>query len=303
MKRIGAPFVLVLLCAAATAQEMTPGADDKCDGPVYQQGEVSRKAVITKKPDPGFTEAAREKDVSGVVSLAVVLCHTGRVTDVRVLRGLPEGLTEQAVNAARRVTFMPAEKDGRRVSTHAGFEYSFNTIGDPLEAPDARHNNRLVEELSIDGNRRLTDSEIIRHIKTRQGDLFSVEQVERDLQALHNLSSLDSTQTRALIDEGRRGGVVVIFRVVERPVVRDLTFSGLEGVGEQEVFRAWRERGVRVCKECTFDPSQMAAARAVVCRLLEERGQTDVTVEAYVSEVSSLSVALDFVITNGRRFD
>jgi outer membrane biosynthesis protein TonB len=39
---------------------------------------------------------------------------------------LPDGLTEKAMEAARRIQFTPAEKDGRRVSQYATINYNFN---------------------------------------------------------------------------------------------------------------------------------------------------------------------------------
>ncbi|HEX6622485.1 MAG TPA: TonB family protein, partial [Pyrinomonadaceae bacterium] len=170
---------LLLAVAPAAAQGANPATpEEKCDGPVYKMTEVSRKPVIKHKPDPGFTEEARANNTSGTVSLAAVLCHTGRITDMRVLQGLPHGLTETAVAAASRVEFTPAEKDGRPVATHVRFEYNFNTgTGRDLQPPSAGHNNRLVEEVMIEGNRRLRDEEIYTHIRTRPGDPFNVEQV------------------------------------------------------------------------------------------------------------------------------
>jgi hypothetical protein len=43
-----------------------------------------------------------------------------------VLSGLPGGLTERAVEAARRIKFFPATKDGRPVSMFIQLEYNFN---------------------------------------------------------------------------------------------------------------------------------------------------------------------------------
>jgi hypothetical protein len=42
------------------------------------------------------------------------------------LATLPEGLTEQAIEAARDIEFKPASKDGRPVSQYVTVEYNFN---------------------------------------------------------------------------------------------------------------------------------------------------------------------------------
>ncbi|HEV2862054.1 MAG TPA: energy transducer TonB [Pyrinomonadaceae bacterium] len=109
------------------------GADgqSKASGPVdynrtFRQSEVVKKALITAKPEPAFTEQARKFTVTGVVRLRVVLSKTGEVSNVSVIKGLPHGLTSKAVLAARAIKFEPAQKDGRAVSQYVTIEYNFN---------------------------------------------------------------------------------------------------------------------------------------------------------------------------------
>ncbi len=96
-----------------------------CSGPVYSADEVSRKAEIVEYPRPADTPVD-EKAKSGRVVLKVVLCGTGDVTEIKVVKKLPHGLTEKAIAAAKLVKFIPAEKDGQKVSQRALFEYTFN---------------------------------------------------------------------------------------------------------------------------------------------------------------------------------
>jgi TonB family protein len=95
-------------------------------GKIYSAGDVTKKAVIVSKPEPDYTEEARRNNVEGVVSLRVLLGADGRVRAIRVLRGMPYGLTNTAVAAARRIRFRPAVKDGVSVSQWVQLEYHFN---------------------------------------------------------------------------------------------------------------------------------------------------------------------------------
>ena len=92
----------------------------------YKTSELTTKAVIVKKPDPGFTEEARRNGVTGVVRLRAVLAADGRVKDILVVKGLRDGLTERCIRAARSIKFQPAQKDGRAVSQYVTLEYNFN---------------------------------------------------------------------------------------------------------------------------------------------------------------------------------
>ena len=92
----------------------------------FNQKDVTRKAVITFKPEPGFTEEARKNNVTGVVRLRAILSASGGVTSITPIKTLPDGLTEKAIAAARQIRFTPAEKDGHAVSQYIVLEYNFN---------------------------------------------------------------------------------------------------------------------------------------------------------------------------------
>ncbi|HEV2864794.1 MAG TPA: TonB family protein [Pyrinomonadaceae bacterium] len=94
---------------------------------VFTGDEVDTKAVIHAKPLPTYTERAREHGTRGVVRVRIVLGADGRVQHPLVVRSLPDGLSELAVAAARKVRFTPAVKDGKPVSTAVMLEYAFNT--------------------------------------------------------------------------------------------------------------------------------------------------------------------------------
>ena len=92
----------------------------------FKINEVTVRAVIISKPEPGFTEEARRDNVTGMVRLRAVLSASGEVTNISVVKGLPSGLTEKAIFAAKQIRFRPAQKDGHTVSQYVTLEYNFN---------------------------------------------------------------------------------------------------------------------------------------------------------------------------------
>jgi protein TonB len=87
---------------------------------------VSSKARVLSKPEPQYTEEARKNQIVGTVVLRAVFTSGGQVTNIRSVNGLPFGLTERAIAAARQIKFSPATKDGRPVSMYIQLEYNFN---------------------------------------------------------------------------------------------------------------------------------------------------------------------------------
>jgi TonB family protein len=93
---------------------------------VFTAKDVTRKAVINHKPEPHYTVDARRNNLTGTVRLRMVLAADGTVRQIVPLATLPDGLTDQAVAAARNIEFTPASKDGRAVSQYVTVEYNFN---------------------------------------------------------------------------------------------------------------------------------------------------------------------------------
>jgi TonB family protein len=93
---------------------------------VYRGSEVTQRAVVTFKPEPMYTEKARKKKVQGMVLLRVVFKASGEVKVLNVLKRLPHGLTEQALEAAARMKFKPAMLDNKPVAQTILLEYHFN---------------------------------------------------------------------------------------------------------------------------------------------------------------------------------
>lgn len=93
---------------------------------IFSGREVSSKARVLSKPEPTYTEAARKNQITGTVVLRAVFSSGGSVTNIHAVSGLPDGLTERAIAAAKSIKFVPATKDGRPVSMWMELQYNFN---------------------------------------------------------------------------------------------------------------------------------------------------------------------------------
>ncbi len=165
----------------------------------------------------------------------------------------------------------------------------------------AQQNQRLVESVEIQGNRRLRRDDILYYVQTRPGDPYNEQQVQRDFQSILALGFFDKTATRVYTEEGDRGGVRVVFEVKELPIIRDLQFEGLKSVPESDVLKTFRERRVGVSKESIFDPVKVRNAQRVLKELLAAHGHPNATVNYREDEVSATSTAITFEIDEGDR--
>jgi TonB family protein len=88
--------------------------------------EVTQKARVLSKPEPQYSDAARMAGVQGTVVIRAIFSADGEVKNLYLLEALPFGLTTNCMQAARRIKFAPATRDGRPVSMYIQFEYNFN---------------------------------------------------------------------------------------------------------------------------------------------------------------------------------
>jgi TonB family protein len=94
--------------------------------PVIANREATRKVIVVWKPEPVYTESARSNQRTGTVVLKGIFTPSGQVIILGVIKGLKDGLTEKAIEAAKQIRFFPAEKDGKAVSVTLQLEYNFN---------------------------------------------------------------------------------------------------------------------------------------------------------------------------------
>jgi TonB family protein len=87
--------------------------------------EVTTKAILIDRPDPVYTEQATQNGTRGTVRLRLVFCPNGSIETVKIISRLPDGLTEKALEAAHKIKFKPAIKDGVKVAQFVTIDYNF----------------------------------------------------------------------------------------------------------------------------------------------------------------------------------
>ncbi len=92
--------------------------------PIRIGGEVV-PPVLESRISPVYPEIARKARVQGVVIVEAIIDKQGNVTDARVLRGLPMGVSEAATAAIQKWKYKPATLNGRPVSVYLTVTVTF----------------------------------------------------------------------------------------------------------------------------------------------------------------------------------
>jgi len=87
------------------------------DEPIRVTGAVTRP-VLLDGPQPRYTEMARRAGLQGTVIVEAIIDESGHVSDVRILKPLPLGLDQAAVEAVKSWRFRAATLGGRPVKVY-----------------------------------------------------------------------------------------------------------------------------------------------------------------------------------------
>ncbi|CAN5672418.1 hypothetical protein BH18ACI1_BH18ACI1_04620 [soil metagenome] len=77
------------------------------------------------KPQAKYTDEARTNNIQGNVTLKITFLASGQVGSIAPVKGLPYGLTEKAIEAARQIKFEPQKKNGVPIPVTRTVSYSF----------------------------------------------------------------------------------------------------------------------------------------------------------------------------------
>jgi TonB family protein len=94
-------------------------------GGVFKVGGGIQAPQAIYKPEPEFTEQARQAKHQGTVLLWLIVGADGNPRDIKVVRPLGMGLDQKAVESVRQWKFAPATKDGKPVAVEVRVEVAF----------------------------------------------------------------------------------------------------------------------------------------------------------------------------------
>jgi hypothetical protein len=90
-------------------------------------GQTSKPLVILEKPTPQLSDEQRKTNIEaqGTITMRVEFLANGQIGRVSPISSLPFGLTENAVNAAKKIKLQPAIKDGNYITVNRVIFYNF----------------------------------------------------------------------------------------------------------------------------------------------------------------------------------
>ena len=141
---------------------------------------------------------------------------------------------------------------------------------DEARGPSMSATDEPVAEIRIVGNKTIPTDQILNQLQTRVGRPFDPALVQRDVRKLYSRSWFLDVQPSY---DKTAAGRVVIFKVIERPVIRYIQYLGNEGIRDKKLAK---ETGLKVGG--SLDPEAVQEARRKIIDLYHRTGYNNVQV-------------------------
>lgn len=151
----------------------------------------------------------------------------------------------------------------------------------------------VVKALEVEGNQRVAEPTIRFHISTRVGDPFSVYTIREDLKKIYGLGYFEDVSVDVAEFEG---GLKVIFRVVEKPSLRMISFTGNEKIKDEEL-----RTNLAINEGAILNRSIVQESINIIEVLYHQKGYLFVKVEPIYHSSADNYVDLEFKVTEGKK--
>lgn len=160
---------------------------------------------------------------------------------------------------------------------------------------------KLVE-IRIQGNRRIESAAILNVIKMHAGDTLFNDKTDADIRAIYKLGHFQDVQ--ALKEESDKG-VILVYFVQEKPIVRNITFEGNKEITTEKLKEALEFR-----QNSVFSSKDLAKSVTKIKKMYGDEGYylADIQTQIKNSSSSELTVLLkvvegDKILIKEIRFD
>ncbi len=153
--------------------------------------------------------------------------------------------------------------------------------------------DQYIADIAPEGNRRIDSGAILRKIQTKAGDLYDPNVLREDLKAIYKMGYFNDVQIDVTdTDRGKQ----VVFRIIEKPAVSSITFSGLDELDKKDL-----DDVVAIKENSILNPARVSGATEAIKALYRSKGYYNTEVSSDISYPTPETAAVRFIIDEGEK--
>ena len=151
----------------------------------------------------------------------------------------------------------------------------------------------LIASIAPEGNKNIDSGAILRKIKTKPGDVYNQAALRNDLKEIYAMGYFNDVQIDV---SDTPKGKKVIFRVVEKPVIKSVLFEGIDELKEEDVKAA-----ANIKEHFILNPAKITVAEEAIRQLYKTKGFYNSKVTAKITYPDKQGAVVQFIIDEGQK--
>jgi outer membrane protein insertion porin family len=150
-----------------------------------------------------------------------------------------------------------------------------------------------VSEVVVRGNRRIDSAAILNAVSSKAGERFDSDRTDADIRSIFNLGQFRDVQVST---EPGNAGLVLVFSVVEKPIIREVRFEGNEALKQEKLLE-----GLPIRRNAVFSQKDLDAAVLKLTKQYQDEGYYLVQVHPRVEQRSDTEYLVTLQIVEGNK--
>lgn len=150
-----------------------------------------------------------------------------------------------------------------------------------------------ILDVVVRGNRRVEGAAILGATTIKPGDILDSDRTDADVRSIYKLGQFQEVQVSS---EPGTGGVVLVYAVIEKPIVRDVRFEGNKELKQDKLLE-----GLPVRRNAIFSQKDLDKAVAKLKKQYQDEGYYLVVVEPLIEQRSPTEYQVLFKVTEGKK--
>jgi outer membrane protein insertion porin family len=156
-------------------------------------------------------------------------------------------------------------------------------------------NAEVIEEIQIEGNKKISRETVQFYIKSRSGGIYDEEKLKEDFRVLWETGFFENIRIES--DNGDKGKIVR-FILSENPLISSVTYKKSKKVKESDITQKLVEKNITIQAFSYYSPAKIRKAKKIITDMLLEKGfnQASVTID---EKMNNGQVALTIQVDPG----
>jgi outer membrane protein insertion porin family len=150
-----------------------------------------------------------------------------------------------------------------------------------------------ISQVVVRGNRRVEASAILNATGIKAGDQLDSDRTDADIRSIFKLGQFQEVQVTT---EPGPAGVVLVYSVIEKPIVREITFEGNKELKQEKLLE-----GLPVRRNAIFSQKDLDKAVAKLKKQYQDEGYYLVVIEPLVEQRSPTEYQVIFKVVEGNK--